>query len=217
MKLKDHDRFGILGITGTGKSHFTKKRIVNPAERCVVWDIMGEYAEECSLDEVTFDELLTEPELLDNPNCRIAVVPEWDNPKDLAEQFEAFAQMLRYANHSTSCLGVIEECSMLRPKADGSLIMLAACARHWKMPLVFVAQRATMVPPGARTQWNNVISFRQNEPGDLDALAERIGQGKADEVAELPPRRFVKWNENDWQKNKKDKQQDSEVDDDGDI
>jgi hypothetical protein len=42
-----------------------------------------------------------------------------------------------------------------------------------------------------------IVSFKQNDPGDLDALAERIGPVKAGRVAELARHRFLVWCEAD--------------------
>jgi hypothetical protein len=154
---------------------------------------------------VSYFELESEPELLSGARCRLAVVPDWADQKELAEQFAEFVGLLREANHDITALIVIEECALLRPRSDGVLVALATQSRHWRMPLAIVAQRATMIPPGTRSQFSSIISFRQTEPGDLDALAERIGQEKASRVSELPRKQFVAWSETDAFKEKEEK------------
>jgi len=197
VRLRDETRLAVLGITATGKSHYVKHRVVKRATRCVVWDVHSEYAEPCNLDEVSLDELLNEPELLADSECKLAVVPEWDDPKELALGFTAFVAALKDSHQSQSMAVIIDEVGLLRPHADGQLVALAAQSRHWRMPLVLVAQRATMLPPGARAQLAVIVSFRQNDPGDIDALSERIGAERAQRVAELQKHKFVVWTQNE--------------------
>jgi hypothetical protein len=197
VKLKDQDAAGIVGIRGSGKSHYAKHRLVKVAPRVVVWDPNSEYAEPCDLDEVSVDELAAESSLLESAQCRLAVVPDWQDPTELAAQFAVFVNELRESSHAEPTLVVIEECALLRPRGDGILVALATQSRHWRMPLCLLAQRTTMIPPGARSQFSIVVSFRQNDPGDLDALAERIGAGKAARAGELPRHKFIVWSEAD--------------------
>jgi len=195
MRLRDADRLAVLGITGSGKSHFVKHRLVKRAKRCVVWDVHSEYAEPCDLDEVSLDELVSEPALLSEPNCKLAVVPDWDDPKELALAFNCFMSELKDSKQSESLLVVVDECGLLRPHGDGQVIAIAAQSRHWQMPLVLVAQRAVMLPPGARAQLSTIVSFRQTEPEDIDALAERIGAARAERIMELRAHKFVVWSQ----------------------
>lgn len=196
MRLRDEDCALILGIRGSGKSHYAKHRIVRGSERVVVWDPNAEYADACDLDEVSLEEFTREaPELLESEKCRLSVVPEWDEPAELAEQFAEFRTELKAGPHERATLIVADECALLRQQGDGALVGLAAQSRHWRMPLVLIAQRAMMVAPGARAQASLIVSFRQNDPKDIAALAERIGQERAAKVAALPRRRFVVWSE----------------------
>ena len=204
MKLHDYDRRGVLGVSGAGKTHYVMNRIVKPAQRVLVWDLCGEYAAACDLDEVEIEEFLVEPQLMGAARCRLAVVTEWDNQVELAKWFNRFFSEVKAYGQATgddpsqpSMTLVIEETSLLRPHADGVLVALATQSRKWKMPLVLVSQRATMQPPGVRSQWSQLVSFRQNEPGDIDALEERIGAEKAQQVMRLPRRRMVTWTEED--------------------
>ena len=204
MKLRDHEVWGFVGMRGAGKSRYVKARLVRPADRVVVWDPQAEYAESCDLDEVSAVEFANEaPELLGAERCKIAVVPDFIDTAELAPLFAEFLAQLKTRGDATKgtdagpCLIVVEETALLRPRADGNLVALATQSRHWRMPLVLVSQRATMQPPGARGQWSHLVSFLQTEPGDLDALAERIGDAKARRVAELPRHKFVEWDESE--------------------
>jgi len=204
LKLQPHDRALVLGITGAGKSYYAMHNIVKPAPRVVVFDPHGEYADACDLDEVSLGELLEEPALLTYADVRLAVVPdEWDEPRELAEALKDLSRVLKRTAvderdpKAPVTLLVIEECGVMRPYADGTLAMLATQARHWKMPLVLVAQRAVQIPPNARDQASRIVTFRQKSADDVDALAARIGEAKAARVPLLPRRKFVSWHESE--------------------
>lgn len=196
-RLKPHDRVLVVGITGSGKSHFVKERIVTPAKRVVVWDPHAEYAVKCDLDEVCFWELQNEPELLKQRHLRLSIVPEWDDIDELVEQLCQLVRLLRRSRGKHTTTLVIEECGVIRPRGDGVLGLLSTQARHWNVPLVMVAQRAAQVPPTAREQVSRIISFRQSSPDDIAALTERIGDVKGSKIASLPRRHFVTWSESD--------------------
>lgn len=193
MKLRDEMVKAVLGIRGSGKSHHVKHKIVRPAQRVVVWDPHDEYGEICGLDEVTIQELDVEIE----ERKRVCVVPYWDDPDELVWAFRGFVTALKNTPMAEQTLVVIEEAGLLRQSGDGALIALAAQSRHWRMPLVIISQRATMQAPGARSQWTDIVSFRQSDPADIDALAERIGETKAREISRLPRREFVTWSESE--------------------
>jgi hypothetical protein len=210
VKLAEHDVLGIVGVRGAGKSHYAKNQVVKTPGRVVVWDPQGEYQTDNDLDEVSVAELMAEPTLLDEEDCRLAVVADWDKPEDLADEFAAFTALLKNARHEYVTKIVIDECALLRPYADGYLVAIATQSRHWRMPLVLIAQRATMIPPGARSQCSLFISFRQNDPADIDALEERIGKIKARQASRLPRRKFVIWSESEIFRGEKPKEKESE-------
>lgn len=56
-----------------------------------------------------------------------------------------------------------------------------------------ISQRASGVPKAARTQVSEVWAFRQDEPSDLEALAERLGEEKAGAVARLSVGDCLEW------------------------
>lgn len=187
MRLKPHDRVLILGITGSGKTYFARKRIVAKAARVVVWDPHREYETQ---QRVSLDDLLERPEMLDAESLSISVTPDWKTPKDLAAEFEVFADLLSTAEGVTA---VIDEVGLLKHSAD-SVEFVACQSRHWGVPVVFVAQRAVQVTKTAREQVSKIVSFRQSSPEDVDALIERCGE-QAIKVRTLPRRQAWYWSE----------------------
>jgi hypothetical protein len=98
-----------------------------------------------------------------------------------------------------NCTFVIEECALLFPRG--------APIPEWMQPLVFmgraqrvnlllVAQRMAKIPVDLRSQATRIVSFRQTESDDVDALIDRIGD-EAEEVTRLPELECLDWNMGD--------------------
>jgi DNA helicase HerA-like ATPase len=201
--LKPHNRRLVVGITGCGKSHYCKG-LVRHTPRVVVWDIHAEYAKACDLDEVSSVELEEEAELLTRTDCRLAVVPEWEDPAELAEALKVFVRTFkrnsddaRFSDEELpTTLLVVEEVAAHRPQGDGTLAFLAMQARHWNVPLVLVAQRAMGIPPSARAQADSIVSFRQTEADDLDGLREYFRE-RTEKIATLQRGKALIWQQAD--------------------
>jgi hypothetical protein len=185
MKLDARERLLAVGITGAGKTTWVRDHIVRDAERIVAWDVHAEYG----LPTISLDELANDETILDEPRLRVAVVPDWEDPEDLSEQFVAFAGIMKTADSLTL---VVDEVGLLEGKALRRLVYLATQSRHWGMPLVMVSQRAVQVPKTARDQATRIISFRQIDPEDIEALERRMGP-RAQKIAKLPYHKFVGW------------------------
>lgn len=189
MRLKPHHVVLVLGIRGSGKSYWIKKHIVKTGKRVVVWDPHGEYE---TRERHTLDELLERPSVLDREAVSLSVVPQWKTLTELAEEFEAFVELMASTEDLTI---VIEEAGLLR-RAHEHLEALACQSRHWGAPLVICAQRAVQVPKTAREQLSHLVSFRQSSVSDVDALVERCGE-EATKVRRLPRRESWQWCEED--------------------
>lgn len=196
-KLQSHERWQVLGVTGSGKSYFTQHRIVKTARRVVVWDIHAEY----DLEQVDLAGLA---ERLDDDPIRVAVVPDFDDMDDLKAQFGVFVNLLRTLG--TGLMIVVDEVGALcEAGASRPLNTLSILARHWGetgCPVVFVAQRAMQVPKTARAQASHVVAFRQTDPDDIAALSKCFGP-KAEQIARLPRRKHLAWDESDAFKEKR--------------
>lgn len=200
MKLAPHTRRLVLGVTGSGKSHYTAHEIVSREQRVIVWDPHGEYADAGPRPYgvawgVTLDEFCgMPPRALAARQLHLSVRASWDDDEDLADAFVRWASHVKAAVRGAVL--IIEECALLVPRAQRRLAALATQARHWGCAVVMVAQRAVHITPSARAQASEIVSFRQSHQRDIEALAEIMGD-KAHELASLPRRRSLTWREAD--------------------
>jgi len=79
--------------------------------------------------------------------------------------------------------------AFLPPELD----RIVRLGRHRRISLVWTAQRAAEVPRRVTAATDAFILFRQTEPRDLDAIAERCGPPVRDRVASLGLHDSVIW------------------------
>jgi hypothetical protein len=209
----------IVGKRGNGKST-EGKRIAEDALddgwRVVAWDPHREWSRHGRASEHVrlgpLDDQTTWPELLvrsrrtdkvhplDFEDLSLAVVPGGKLPRQVADDFEPFVSMVESTG---DLLLMVEEVGYFGKHCAEWLDYLATQSRHWGVPVVFLAQRLTQVPKTARTQASWVVSFRQDDDDDLEALGELVrdrtrpefARQFADDVGALAPGEFRLWHE----------------------
>lgn len=210
MKRPDsRDRLLYVGKTHSGKSYALKKRLrewLTAGARVVAVDPCDEYSRHGRgsdlgplAERVTAAELAERPELLLKARLSLAVVPAEDSVKGWARAFLLVSGLLRRAGRPVVL--VADEVgawtdSSAHPqchRARSELISLATNGRHRGIALALVAQRAGTVPLTVRSQLSEIVSFRQDEPEDLAALAERIGEDQANSTARLAVGQSIQW------------------------
>lgn len=204
--MNARDRIVVVGKTGYGKSTWTKALVAElhaKGWRVVVFDPCDEYSRHGKPGlEVTpgplphraqVADLLEQPEVLDSPELGLSVVSEGE-PRQVAKDFAALAELVR---HTGRLAFVVEEVGYFAEHAQGPLKALATLYRKYGVAAVFVAQRATQVPLTARSQASAVVAFRQDEPPDLDALAEKCGEGFSAGVNRLAVGECLIWRDSD--------------------
>ena len=205
-RLAPSDVVLVLGKRGSGKSHAAKQLLAQELDagaRVVAFDPHDEYSQRgVKTSEVTLGplthrvsvaELEAKPELLDAKKLALAVVPSARKGPELAAEFETVAELATATGRVTFLADEVGEYSH---HAQEELISLATQSRHYGMPLVLVAQRATQVPKTARSQASRILCGRQDEPDDLAALEKRTRLSDptfAARVSRLPKRQLLEW------------------------
>jgi DNA helicase HerA-like ATPase len=179
----------VLGVTGTGKSYWTQRQVVETSPRVCVWDPHAEYG----CETVSPEELEDAPHKLRAASVQLSCVPDWDDPESIVPQFASWVRTCRL--HAEGVVLVVDEIVLLEGAAAW-LKLLATQSRHWDCPLVLVSQRATSIPKTARAQMSRVVSFLQSDPDDVEALRAVIGE-KADQVPKLARHEHIDWHEDE--------------------
>src|SRR5574341_1233245 len=94
----------------------------------------------------------------------------------MADELPLFA----YASFAAgNCTFIIEECALIFRRGEElhdwakPLIFMGG---HSNVDLVLIAQRAASIPIAIRSQATRIVSFKQSEPADVNALVDRIGK-----------------------------------------
>src|ERR1700690_4314944 len=95
------DRIIILGLPKSGKTYLAGKLTAN-VPRIVFFDPYHDYKEAGKATEISADELIENPKILNQSRFRYAVIP---NEDDLDEQFDMVTRIVRAAGN---CVYVME-------------------------------------------------------------------------------------------------------------
>jgi energy-coupling factor transporter ATP-binding protein EcfA2 len=187
--LAAHDLVCIVGKRGSGKSTFAKALIaknLSEGRRVLAFDPKDEYSRHAPKkkhvdagplrDRCTVDELLAHPEWLSAPDLSLAVVSEVSNTDEegLAEDLEAVTQLVELTG---DLVFVLDEVGLYRDAAARTLKVIGTQSRHWGRegtPVVFVAQRMVLIEANARKQCSMLVTGRQDDPEDLDAIEKLV-------------------------------------------
>lgn len=106
--------------------------------------------------------------------------------------------LFAYASFAAgNCMFIIEECALIFRRGEElhdwakPLIFMGG---HSHVDLVLVAQRAASVPINIRSQATRLVTFKQSEPSDVDAIADRIGKSVKEIVPALDKLECLDWN-----------------------
>lgn len=208
-------RLVVVGKTGTGKSFRVKEALrawLARGVRVVAVDVCDEYSrhgkprngltsEGPLRKRVTADELAANGKtLMRDARLSLAVVPnDTRSPRSMARTFLMVDAMVRAAG--LPCVIVADEVGMwtnssadrLCHQARVALEALATAGRKDGYALVTVSQSASHIPSNVRRQSDQWWAFLQDDPTDIEAMAERLGKEKAAEVSRLGRFEFVDW------------------------
>ncbi len=94
------------------------------------------------------------------------------------------------------CTFAIEECALVFSKGGDCpdwAKPLVFMGRHPEVNLLLVAQRAISIPIDLRSQASRIVSFRQTEQEDVNAICNRIGKQYRDVISSLPDLTCIDW------------------------
>lgn len=107
---------------------------------------------------------------------------------------------LPFIGNAAFCAGdcslIVEECAIIFHRGaalEDWAQRLIFMGRHRTVNLILIAQRAAKIPIDIRSQASRIITFRQTEPDDVDALADRFGNDVASEISSLPELHCIDW------------------------
>lgn len=109
------------------------------------------------------------------------------------EELPMFGSM---AFASGNCTLIVEECALMFPRGkplEEWANRIIFMGRHAQVNLLMLAQRAVAIPLDIRSQATRVITFRQTEPDDADAISEKIGKQYYDRIMALPELTCLDW------------------------
>jgi len=95
-----------------------------------------------------------------------------------------------------NCTLIIEECALIFRRGEElhdwakPLIFMGG---HSHVDLVLVAQRAASIPINIRSQATRIVTFKQSEPADVEALGNRIGKSVEDVIPTLEKLECLDW------------------------
>lgn len=178
--MKRNVVIGCVGLRGSGKSTALRE-IVSCRPRLVVVDVLGEHGFGQQVSDL--DEAL---EMLDAVQGREAfAITIQPGRGDLAGVVDAVSDAVFEIGNVALALEEIPHYCTASSMPEG-LDALARMGRHRRVDLIYTGQRFAELPRRLTATTDHFVLFGQREPRDLDALAERVGRGVAEQVERLP-------------------------------
>lgn len=180
----------VFGQTGTGKSQYTK-RLIKKSKRVIVIDPQVEY------DALPMCDDLTALAAHINGNPRLFRVRYSD-----LRDFDAVCDI---ASQVPETLLIVEESQRIIPpnsKLPPAFENLVYRGRHSGTSIHLIAQRPTTVNIAVRSQYHEIISFRQTEKRDIGWITDVTGFEVEDDLKNLAVLEYVRFNRDGMKKEK---------------
>jgi hypothetical protein len=185
--MEPHDVAMVVGVRGFGKTYCATHGFILPHKgRVIAWDPLNS-RDSFPLERVTLDEFLDmDPE---DKGLRVAVRPDPTQWDDINGEFCDFIDCVAKMRDA---MLVVDEIGFFEYNARRKLEKFTVVSRHYRIPVLLVAQRATQIPVTAREQATVIVSYWQNRPEDIKALAERMGPA-AENISKLKRFKAIAW------------------------
>lgn len=189
MRAEQNVILACVGVKGAGKST-RMAALLRHAPRLIVFDTLGEHSRWLPNRLRSLDQLAA---FLAWSRGRQTFAAAYIPGEDLEGEVDAVARAV-YGRGSL-CLGLEEVPLYCKPGfIPPGLGYLVRTGRHRGLDLAWTAQRAAEVPKTLTSLTDMWVLFRQHEPRDLAALAERCGAEVASKVASLGEHQHFVWN-----------------------
>lgn len=172
----------VFGQTGTGKSQYTK-RIIKQHKRIIVIDPQIEYEALPMCDDLRSlaDHINRNPRMF---RVRYSDLRDFDAICDMASQVD-------------NTLLIVEESQRIIPpnsKLTPAFENLVYRGRHSGTSIHLVAQRPTTVNIAVRSQYYEIISFRQTEKRDIGWITDVTGFEVENDLRNLKTLEYIRFN-----------------------
>ncbi len=171
---------GIVGRKGSGKSTMLRK-LLEPRERILVFDVLGEHAEWLPNKIYDFEKL---DRFLGWAATQRTWAASFVPQVDLEGSFEFVSGRVYEMGNLAFA---VEEIPMLCTPAHLPELFdrVVRLGRHRSIDLAYTGLRFAEIARRLTAATDVFLLFSQNEPRDLDALAERCGREVAERVGEI--------------------------------
>ncbi len=196
--MKDAQRTGVYGASGTGKSHYVKQ-LIRPERRLVVFDVLDEYRD---LRRVDLNGVLAAASA-SYRDFRVRYCPpvgaEGDALSRLCDVLKVIQEPYKQEQSGAPELTlVVEELNVAFPVHGGEarargFAEICSRGRHWGVNVLGVSQRIAEVSPRFRGNMSEVVIFMQLEPIDITRAKAALGRSvPVEEIEELQPREYIR-------------------------
>jgi YD repeat-containing protein len=178
----------ILGKRGTGKS--TRLRsLIQSEPRVLLFDTLHEPTYDAFRRVNDFGRLV---DVLNEDAAIFRVAYSWQGRLSREEDFDYVCRAV-YGSHDL--LFAVEEIDLFcSPQSmPRYLDMIISLGRHRGLSFVCASRRPKEIHPLIRSQANEIISYTQTEPGDLEWCQQVMGHDLASRLPELPPFESIVW------------------------
>ncbi|MBF0383400.1 MAG: DUF87 domain-containing protein [Magnetococcales bacterium] len=200
MIIKNAERVGIFGKSGSGKST-RAKQMLHSEQRLVIFDTMGEYGEEGVYQVHSLAQL--KQYLAENwRQFKVAYVPPYATRVEALHKLSVMLRGLQqpYINNvpgAQKMTLMVEELNGCFPVSGLTANLmgfadLCGRGRHFGIGLIGISQRFAAVHNDFRANMSESYFFGQDNSADIRTIQGMVGQEVIDKMMSFQPHEFFK-------------------------